>query len=287
MPILEWKWERIAMDFVVGLPKTLENFDSIWVVVDGLTKSTHFIPTNRQSERTIQVLEDMLKVCVIDFGGHWDKFIPLCDFSYNNSYHSSIDMAPFEVLYGRGNRSPIRWFEVGDVKPLGVDLVKDAQDNVRSIQDKLLAAQSRQKKYADHKVRDMAFHIGENILLKVSPMKWVMRFGKNGNLSPQHIGPFERHHGEGDYIIKWDSIVLDKDLQYEEEPIAILDRDVSKLRTKDIKSVNVQWKHRPIGRLLGKPRGTCETSIPRCLSIQVLLHSFLSLFFLGLSLRDE
>ncbi len=75
-------------------------------------------------------------------------------------------------------RSPIGWFEAGDVKPLGVDLVKDAQDKVRSIQAKLLAAQSRQKKYADHKVRDMTFQTGENVLLKVSPMKGVMRFGK-------------------------------------------------------------------------------------------------------------
>ncbi|WMV41855.1 hypothetical protein MTR67_035240 [Solanum verrucosum] len=194
MPILEWKWEMIVMDFVVGLPKTLGKFDSIWVVVDKMIKSTHFIPTDEQSERTIQVLEDMLMACVIDFGGYWDKFLPLCEFSYNNSYHSNIDMAPFEALYGRG--SPIGWFEVGDVKPLGVDLVKDAQDNV-------------------------------------SPMKGVMRFGKKGKLSPRYIGPFEvlecvglvayrfalppnllgvhpifhvsmlkRYHGDRDYIIK-------------------------------------------------------------------------------------
>ena len=137
------------------------------------------------------MLEGMLRACVIDFGGHWDKFLPLCEFSYNNSCHFNIDMTPFEALYGRGCRSPICWFEAGDVKPLGVDLVKDAQDKVRSIQTKLLVAQSRQKKYADHKVRDMAFQTGKNVLLKVSPMKGVMRFGKKGKLSPRYIGPFE------------------------------------------------------------------------------------------------
>ncbi|WMV46816.1 hypothetical protein MTR67_040201 [Solanum verrucosum] len=126
-------------------------------------------------------------------------------------------MAPFEALYGRGCRSLIVWFEASDVKPLGVDLVKDAQDKVKSIQAKLLAAQSKQKKYVDHKVRDMTFQIGETVVLKVSPMKRVMRFGKK-----------------------------DKDLKYKEEPIAILDRDVRKLRTKEIKSVKVQWKHRPV-----------------------------------------
>ncbi|KAK4726801.1 hypothetical protein R3W88_031718 [Solanum pinnatisectum] len=123
----------------------------------------------------------------------------------------------------------------------------------------------------------MAFQTSENVLLKVSPMKGVMRFGKKGKPSPRCIGPFEvleyvgpvayrlalppnlsgvhsifhvsmlkRYHGDGYYIIKWDTIVLDIDLQYEEEPIAILDRDVCKLRTKEIKSVTVQWKHRPV-----------------------------------------
>ncbi|KAK4722110.1 hypothetical protein R3W88_012343 [Solanum pinnatisectum] len=123
----------------------------------------------------------------------------------------------------------------------------------------------------------MVFQIGENVLLKVSPMKGVIRFDKKGKLSPRHISPFEvlecvgpiayrlvvppnllgvhpvfhvsmlkRYHGDGYYIIRWDSIVLDKDLQYEEEPITILDRDVCKLRTKEIKSVKVQWKHCPV-----------------------------------------
>ncbi|WMV49812.1 hypothetical protein MTR67_043197 [Solanum verrucosum] len=186
-------------------------------------------------------------------------------------------MTPFEALYGRGCRSPIGWFEAGDVKPLGVDLVKDAQDKVKSIQAKLLAAQSRQKKYTDHKVRDMTFQTGDNVFLKVSLMKRLMIFGKKGKLSPRYIRPFEvlecvrpvayrlafppnlsgvhsvfhvsmlkRYHGDGDYIIKWDSFVLDKDLQYEEEPVAILDRKMRKLRTKEIKFVKVQGKHRPV-----------------------------------------
>ena len=85
-----------------------------------------------QSEKTIQVLEYTLRACVIDFEGHWDKFLPLCKFSYNNIYHSSIDMEPFEALYGRACRSSISWFEFRDVKLLGVDLVKDTQDKVRT-----------------------------------------------------------------------------------------------------------------------------------------------------------
>ena len=173
------------MDFVVGLPKTMGKYDSIWLIVDRLTKSAHFIPvkvtynaeklakiyiseivrlhgvplsiisdrgtqftskfwkilhaelgtrldlstafhpqTDDQSERTIQVLEDMLRACVIEFGCHWDNFLPLVEFSYNNSYHSSNDMAPFEALYGRRCRSPIGWFDAFEVRPWGTDLLR-------------------------------------------------------------------------------------------------------------------------------------------------------------------
>ena len=157
-----------------------------------LDLSTAFHPQiDGQSERTIKVLEDMLRACVIEFGGHWDNFLPLAEFSYNNSYHSSIDMAPFEAFYGRRCRSPIGWFDAFEVRPWGTDLLRDSLEKVKSIQEKLLAAQSRQKEYADRKVRDMEFMEGEQVLLKVSPMKGVMRFGKRGKLSPRYIGPFE------------------------------------------------------------------------------------------------
>ena len=89
--------------------------------------STTFHPqTDGQSERTIQVLEDMLRACVIEFGGQWDKFLPLAEFSYNNSYHSSIDMAPFEALYGGRCRSPIGWFDAFEVRPWGTDLLRES-----------------------------------------------------------------------------------------------------------------------------------------------------------------
>ena len=99
----------------------------------------------------------MLRACVIEFGGHWDKFLPLAEFSYNNSYHSSIDMALFEALYGRRCSSPIGWFYAFEVRPWGTDLLRESLEKVKFIQEKLLAAQRRQKEYADRKVRDMEF----------------------------------------------------------------------------------------------------------------------------------
>ena len=100
-------------------------------------------------------------------------------------------MAPFEALYGRRCRSPIGWFDAFEVRPWGTKLLRESLDKVKFIQEKLLAAQSRQKEYADRKVRDLDFMEGEQVLLKVSPMKGVMRFGKRGKLSPRYIGPFE------------------------------------------------------------------------------------------------
>ena len=107
----------------------------------------------------------MLRACVIEFGGQWDSFLPLAEISYNNRYHSSIDMAPFEALYGRRCKSPLGWFDAFEVIPWGTDLLRESLDKVKSIQEKLLVAQSRQKEYADRKVRDLDFMEGEQVLL--------------------------------------------------------------------------------------------------------------------------
>ena len=105
--------------------------------------STTFHPqTDGQSERTIQVLEVMLPACVINFGARWDRHLPLVEFAYNNSYHSSIQMAPFEALYGRLCRSPIGWFDSAEMDSLDTDLLRDAMDQVRMIQYRLLTTQS-------------------------------------------------------------------------------------------------------------------------------------------------
>ncbi|KAL8110327.1 hypothetical protein AgCh_026159 [Apium graveolens] len=154
LDIPEWKWEHIAMDFLVGLPKTKSNHDAIWVVIDRLTKSAHFLPINErslekvvklyldeivmrhgvptdgQSERTIQTIEDMLRTCAIDFKGNWDDHLPLIEFSYNNRYHASIGMPPYEALYGRKCRSPTYWDEVGERKLLSPELVQQTKEKL-------------------------------------------------------------------------------------------------------------------------------------------------------------
>nr|GEX13187.1 putative reverse transcriptase domain-containing protein [Tanacetum cinerariifolium] len=162
--ILVWKWKGIAMDFVTKLPRTSNAHDTIWVIVDRLTKhgvsiliisdhdsrfikkfwqsmqealgtcldiSTAYHPqTDGQSEHTIQTLEDMLKACILDFKGSWDVHLSLVEFSYNNSYHSSVRCASFEALYGRKCHSPIMWAEVGEGQLIGLELVQETTEKI-------------------------------------------------------------------------------------------------------------------------------------------------------------
>ncbi|KAD4889179.1 hypothetical protein E3N88_21252 [Mikania micrantha] len=125
------------------------------------------------------------------FGGNWDSHLPLIEFSYNNSYHSSIGCAPFEALYGRKCRSPICWSEVGDNLITGPELIQETTDKIAQIQQRLQATRSRQKSYADKRRKPLEFQVGDRVMLKISPWKGVVRFAKKGKLTPRYVGPFE------------------------------------------------------------------------------------------------
>ena len=127
-----------------------------------LDMSTTYHPqTDGQSERTIQTLEDMLRACVIDFGNSWEKHLPLVEFSYNNSYHTSIQAAPFEALYGRKCRSPLCWAEVGDSQITGPEMVVDATERIAQIRQRMAAARDHQKSYADKRRKPLEFQVGD------------------------------------------------------------------------------------------------------------------------------
>ncbi|GKA77026.1 retrotransposon protein, putative, ty3-gypsy subclass [Tanacetum coccineum] len=133
----------------------------------------------------------MLRACVLDFGGSWDVHLPLVEFSYNNSYHSSMRCAPFEALYGRKCRSPILWAEVEEGQLIGPELVQETTEKISQIKDRLKVARDRQKSYADKRRKPLEFSVGDYVLLKVSPWKGVVRFGKKGKLKPRFVRPFE------------------------------------------------------------------------------------------------
>ncbi|CAL9030488.1 unnamed protein product [Prunus brigantina] len=133
----------------------------------------------------------MLRACILDFGGSWEDHLVLTEFAYNNSYQSSIQMAPYEALYGRPCRSPVCWTEVGETVLLGPDLVQETTAKIKVIKQRLLTTQSRQKNYADQRRKPLSFYVGDYVFLKVSPRRGVKRFGKIGKLAPRFIGPFE------------------------------------------------------------------------------------------------
>ncbi|GJS70801.1 putative reverse transcriptase domain-containing protein [Tanacetum coccineum] len=221
--IPKWKWDNITIDFITKLPKSSHGFDTIWVIVDRLTKSAHFLPirendpldklarsfqkalgtnismstgyhpkTDGQSERTIQTLEDMLRACVIDFGKGWVKHLPLAEFSYNNSYHTSIKAAPYEALYGRKCRSPVCWVEVGEAQLIGPELIQETTEKIILIKQRMQAAQDRQKSYADRKRKPMEYEVWDMLSSKFfSPGKGVVQFGKRGKLNLRYVGPFK------------------------------------------------------------------------------------------------
>ncbi|GKF88964.1 putative reverse transcriptase domain, ribonuclease H-like domain, aspartic peptidase domain protein, partial [Tanacetum coccineum] len=174
---------RFVSHFWRSLQKALGN---------SLNMSTAYHPeTDGQSERTIQTLEDMLRACMIDFGNGWIKHLPLFEFSYNNSYHASIKAAPFEASYGRKYRSPVCWAEVGEAQLTGPDLIQETTEKIIQIKQRMQVARDRQKSYADLKRKPMVFQVGDRVMLKVSPWKGVVRFGKRGKLNPRYVGPFK------------------------------------------------------------------------------------------------
>ncbi|XP_057489935.1 uncharacterized protein LOC130775944 [Actinidia eriantha] len=144
-----------------------------------------------------------------DFRGSWEDHLPLVKFAYNNSYQSSIEMAPYEALYGRPCRSPMCWSELGEATLVGPELVAETAESmglirkrlkaaqevttekVKVIRQRLLTAQSHQKSYADRRRRLLSFDVGDHVFLKISPRRSLNRFGRGGKLSPRYIGPFD------------------------------------------------------------------------------------------------
>ena len=197
---------------------------------------------------------------MIDYEGSLDRHIPLVEFVYNNSFHLSIGMAPYEALNGRKCRTPLCWTELSEKKIIGPNLIQETEEKVKMIREILKVATNRQKSYTDSKKKDIRYEIGEKVFLKVSPWKKVMRFGKNYKLSPRFIGPYEviekvglvayrlvlppelenihnvfhvsmlrRYRSDSSHEVSSEITELILDLTYEEEPVKILTREVKEL----------------------------------------------------------
>ncbi|CAH9112204.1 unnamed protein product [Cuscuta europaea] len=216
----------------------------------------------------------MMRGCAIEFKGSWEKYLPLMEFAYNNSYQATIQMAPYEALYGRKCRTPVCWTELSERKIIGPDMIQETEEKIKLIQERLKTASDRQKSYADLKRRDIEYDVGEKVFLKVSPWKKVLRFGKKGKLSLRFIGPYEItecigpvayrlalppelsqihdvfhvsmiriYKSDPSHVLSPGTVEIDKILTCEEEPVQILARDVKMLRNKTVPLVKVLWRN--------------------------------------------
>ncbi|GJZ08867.1 putative reverse transcriptase domain-containing protein [Tanacetum coccineum] len=239
-------------------------------------KAEHQRPFDLLQQLEIPTLEDVLRACVLDFGGSWDVHLLLVEFSYNNSYHASVRCAPFEALYGRKCRSPIMWAEIAEGQLIGPELVQETTKKISQIKDRLKTARDRQKSYADKRGKPLEFSVGDYVLLKVSPWKSVVRFGKKGKLAPRFVGAFEIIEKVGPVAyrldlpeeldsvhdtfhvsnlkkcladptlqVPLDEIRVDAKLNFMEEHVEILEREFKKLKRSRIaivKKVQVNTK---------------------------------------------
>ena len=147
-----------------------------------------------------------MRACALQYGISWDKSLPYAEFSYNNSYQKSLNMAPFEALYGRKCRTPLFWYQTGETQVFGLDVLRDAEEQVKMIRDNLRVAQSRQKSYADNRRRELVLEVGDFVYFKVSPMRSVRRFNMKGKLAPRYIGPFKILERRGEVAYNWNCL---------------------------------------------------------------------------------
>nr|GEW03816.1 putative reverse transcriptase domain-containing protein [Tanacetum cinerariifolium] len=249
----EWKWDNITMDFITKLPNSSQGYNTIWVIVDRLTKSAIFTP--------IRETNLMNKLARINLKEGWVNHLPLVEFSYNNSYHASIKAAPFEALYDRKCRSPVCWIEVGEAQILGPELIQETTEKIIQIKQRMQAACDRKKSYADLKRKPMEFQVEDKVMLKVLTWKGVVRFGKRGKLNPRYVGPFKvlervgdvayklnlleelsrvhntfhvsnlkKCHADEPLAVPLDGLNVDDKLHFVEEPVEIIDHEVKWLK---------------------------------------------------------
>ncbi|KAG7559449.1 Integrase catalytic core [Arabidopsis thaliana x Arabidopsis arenosa] len=276
LPLPEWKWDMITMDFMVGLP-TSRTKDTIWevmrchgvpvsIVSDRDPKFTsafwrafqaemgtnvhlsmaYHPQTDGQYERTIQTLEDLLRMCVLDWGGHWADHLGLVEFSYNKSYQASIGMAPFVALYGRPCRTPLCWTQVGEMSLYDEGFVRKTSKKIRVLKLNMKQAQDRQKSYADKRRRELEFEVGDRVYLKMAMLRGPNTSITENKLSPRYMGPFKIVEQVGQKCLHKDDEVLAKipsDLQpnmtLEARPVRVLERKVRQDRWKKTPMIKV------------------------------------------------
>jgi hypothetical protein len=332
LPIPEWKWEVVTMDFITRFLRTRKQHDSIMVVVDNLTKDAHFIPlktthketyvayvfmkevawlhgipktivsdrdpkftsnvwkglfkgfrmnmnfsttyhpeSDGQIERVNRVIEDTLRMYVMDKPSKWEDYLHLVEFAYNNGYQASLKMSPFEALYGRKWNTPVSQDNQVDREVVGPEFLKEMEEQILKIKQNLKAAQDRQKRYADRNRIHREFKVGDHVFLKVKANRSSLKMGNWAKLATRFCGPFEilerigpvaymlalptsmnvhnvfhvsllnKYIPDVNHVIDWNMIQVEQEGVLQVHPVRILDRKSKQLRNRAIGLVKVQW----------------------------------------------
>ncbi|KAI3825237.1 hypothetical protein L1987_06718 [Smallanthus sonchifolius] len=278
LDIPEWEWEHVTMDVITKLPRTAKGHDTIWVIVDRLTKSAHFLPIREtfSSERLAEVFinevvawHGMPLTIVYDrdtrfTSRFWKRFHEAMGTRLNVStaYHPQTDGQSERTIQ---TLTPVCWGEIGQKELGSLEVVRETSERFDQIKARMKAAQDRQKSYADKRRRPIEFDVGDRFMLKVSPWKGIIRFGKRGKLSLRFVGPFRIMARVGEVAYRLElpdelsgihptfhvshlrkcladesahvpltNIEVDNNLNYIEEPVAILDKKEKRLRNKII-----------------------------------------------------
>ncbi|GKE43632.1 retrotransposon protein, putative, ty3-gypsy subclass [Tanacetum coccineum] len=257
--IPEWKWEKITIDFITKLPKTASGFDSIWVIVDRLTKSAHFLPM-KETDSTENLTRLYMKEILERHG------IPVSIISDRDSHFTSRVWQSLHKALGTQLNLSTAYHPQTD------EIIPETTEKIFKIIDRMQAAHDRQKSYVDQRRRPLEFEVGDRVLLKVAPWKGVVRFGKCGKLNPCYIGPFriikrigpvayqlalpqelsivhnvfhvcnlKKCLSDDTLVIPLEEIQLDDKLNFVEEPVEIMDREVKQLKRSRIPIVKVCW----------------------------------------------
>jgi hypothetical protein len=320
------------MDFITKLPRTNKQHDSIMVVVDKLTKATHFIPvklthkamkiadiymkeiarlhgipktivsdrdpkftskfwkglfngfgtnlnfsttyhpeSDGQIERVNQVIEDMLRMYVMDKPSKWEDYLHLVEFYYNNGYQASLNMSPFEALYGRKCNTPVRWDNPANRVVVGLDFLREMEEKMIKIKKNLKATQDRQKKYDDKGTNHREFNVGDHVFLKVKANRSSLKLGNCSKLAAHYCGLFEilerigpvaymialpasmsihnvfhvsslnKYILDANHVIDWNVIQVEQEGTFQVHPVRILDRKIKQLQNRAIGILKVQW----------------------------------------------
>ncbi|KAL0533347.1 hypothetical protein IC582_030166 [Cucumis melo] len=300
LSIPEWKWENVSMDFITGLPRTLRGFTVIWVVVDKLTKSAHFVPG--KSTYTASKWAQLYMSEIVRLHGVPVSIVSDRDARFTSKFWKGLQTAmgtrlDFSTAFHPqtdGQTERLNQVLEDMLRACALEFpVQSTNEAIQKIRSRMQTAQSRQKSYADVRRKDLEFVVGDKVFLKVAPMRGVLHFEKKGKLSPRFVGPFEilerigpvayrlalppslstvhdvfhvsmlrKYVSDPSHVVDYEPLEIDENLSYTEQPVEVLAREVKMLWNREIPLVKVLWRNHRVEEATWKREDDMRSRYP-------------------------